>query len=361
MRTEQVNLRLEEDILADLERVASAEALDRGTVIRRLLKESIRRWQLERALRGYERGELSIGRAAEEAGISQWELMEAIRRGQVAYPMTGIDVHARLRELVAGPAGPPQHTSGFRKEEVWMGSVVTTLADVPPRPGGMFLIGLNPAPVSVAAGHYYQGRIGRRLWARLARLGLLDNPRPGSEDEAFAAAGHGLTDVVKRPTRAAEEISEEELRIGAELLRAKVRDWRPDLILFPFKRAAIALLGTSRITAGPGPEFEGARTFLLSGPYAPTEEARRIDQALLEHLKTIAGSRNEEAILQAARDRFGSRALQLYMNSVRQSAGSGHFREEAPRHHASPRHVCLPGGILGTGKPSWRPSKTSLI
>jgi hypothetical protein len=72
MKTEQVNLRLEEDLLHELERVSEDEALDRGTVIRRLLRDSLKRWHLDRALLGYERGELSIGRAAEEARLSQW-------------------------------------------------------------------------------------------------------------------------------------------------------------------------------------------------------------------------------------------------------------------------------------------------
>src|SRR5262249_59303956 len=105
MRTEQVNLRLEEDILSDLERVAKEESLDRATVIRRLLKESVKRWQLDRALRGYERGELSIGRAAEEAGLSHWELMDAMSRERVDYPMRASDVRERLDAFAASRAG----------------------------------------------------------------------------------------------------------------------------------------------------------------------------------------------------------------------------------------------------------------
>ena len=60
MKTEQVNLRLEKDILADIERVAREESLDRAVVIRRLLKESVKRWRLDHALNGYERGQPSM-------------------------------------------------------------------------------------------------------------------------------------------------------------------------------------------------------------------------------------------------------------------------------------------------------------
>jgi predicted HTH domain antitoxin len=65
-------------------------------VIRRLLRNSLKKWRLDRALRGYERGELSIGRAAEDSGLSQWELMEAIRRHGINYPMNAADARGRL-------------------------------------------------------------------------------------------------------------------------------------------------------------------------------------------------------------------------------------------------------------------------
>lgn len=264
MKTEQINIRLEPALVAALERVAREEALDRGTAIRRLLETSIRQWEVAHALEGYQRGQLSLGRAAEESGLSQWELLEAARSAGIAYPLRAEDVERRLQEMTA--AGDE---SSFE-----------TLPDRPPKPGGVLLVGINPAPVSVAAGHYYQGRIGRRLWRRLEQVGLLDDPLPGAEDEAFARAGHGLTDLVKRPTASSSEVSDEELSAGADRLRAKVKDWTPGLILFAFKEPARRLLGD--VKPGAGPPLEGVPTFLLSGPYAPREESERIDKELAQ-------------------------------------------------------------------------------
>jgi hypothetical protein len=173
-------------MVSALERVAREEALDRATAIRRLLESSIRQWELEHALVGYRQGELSLGSAAEEAGLTQWELLDAARAAGLAYPLTAEQTERRLTRLSGREVDPTPET----------------LPDIPPRPGGVLLVGINPAPVSVAAGHYYQGRIGRRLWRRLQQLGLLKDPVvPGAEDEAFAREGHGLTDLVKRPTR----------------------------------------------------------------------------------------------------------------------------------------------------------------
>ena len=41
---------------------------------------------------------------------------------------------------------------------------------------------------------------------------------------------------------------------------------------------------------GEGPELEGARTFLLSGPYAPRELTAKIDEELRRLLREAAGS-----------------------------------------------------------------------
>ena len=263
MSTEQINIRLKPDLAAALDRVAREESLDRAQVIRRLLDESLRRWELDRAVRGYQTGELSLGRAAEEAGLTQWDLLDAVKRAGVAHPLTAAEAERRL-------AGGP-------------GEAAPTLPDIPPRPGGVLLVGINPAPISVAAGHYYQGRLGQRLWRRLERVGLLRDAVPGAEDEAFARAGHGLTDLVKRPTPSAAELDDAELEAGVDALRAKIRDWRPGLVLFAFAEPARRVL-SARVTPGAGAPFEDTPTFLLTGPYAARAEAKRIDAELVELL-----------------------------------------------------------------------------
>ncbi|MDQ2910862.1 MAG: hypothetical protein M3R39_07595 [Actinomycetota bacterium] len=268
MKTEQINIRLEADIVSALERVAREEALDRATAIRRLLKTSIKQWELEHALVAYRRGELSLGRAAEEAGLTQWELIDAARAAGFAYPLSADQTEQRLTEL---------ERTGEKE----------TLPDIPPRPGGVLLVGINPAPVSVAAGHYYQGRLGRRLWRRLEGIGLLHDPVPGAEDEAFTRVGHGLTDLVKRPAASASELGKDELRAGVATLRAKVSEWRPGLVLFAFK-APTRWIFKGNLTPGKGPEFEGVPTFLLTSPYAAAAETKRNDAELTRLLGSDA-------------------------------------------------------------------------
>lgn len=85
-----------------------------------------------------------------------------------------------------------------------MGQQVETLTD-PLRPGlKSVVVGINPSPVSVAAGNYYQGQLGQRFYKRLHQAGVIDLNASGFEDDAAFAAGSGFTDVVKRPTSRAD-------------------------------------------------------------------------------------------------------------------------------------------------------------
>jgi TDG/mug DNA glycosylase family protein len=229
---------------------------------------------VDRALSRYQAGEISIGRAAEDAGLTHWDIMALARQRGIAYPLTIADVEAQIRRVLPGRVADASAAG-------WEGQEWTTLPDRKPRPGGILLVGINPAPLSVAAGHYHQGKLGRRLWRRLQQLGLLGEIEPGAEDDAFVARGHGLTDVVKRPTRAASELNRDEIREGAEQVCRKIREWKPGLIVFVYREAARAVTRDSHLTAGPGPKVEGTPTFLLAGPYLRKDRSARLDRALL--------------------------------------------------------------------------------
>jgi double-stranded uracil-DNA glycosylase len=155
----------------------------------------------------------------------------------------------------------------------WMGERIETLADLFPAEPRAVCVGINPAPTSVEAGHYYQGRQGQRFFARLRQAALLDPASDGFEDDAAVAAGIGFTEIVKRPTARADLLTPDEIRHGAELLAVKLEKLHAPTLIFPFKRAAEALVG--RIT-GNGwlrQEFAGSRLFVMPRPYESTATA----------------------------------------------------------------------------------------
>jgi TDG/mug DNA glycosylase family protein len=154
------------------------------------------------------------------------------------------------------------------------GRLTETLADLPPTPGRLLFVGLNPSPVSVQAGHYHQGPLGRRFWARLVAARILPAATdPATADDALMAAGHGITDLYKRPS-ARDEASSDELRAGVGPLFQKTALWRPGAVVFIYKRAAEAVAGRSipepwgHVT---GMALAARPCVLMPNPYADRE------------------------------------------------------------------------------------------
>jgi TDG/mug DNA glycosylase family protein len=169
------------------------------------------------------------------------------------------------------------------------GRLVETLADLPPLRDRLLFVGLNPSPVSVAAGHYHQGRLGRAFWERLIRATILPaGIEIETADDALLAAGHGITDLLKEPT-ARDEASDGALRAGVGPLWQKVAIWRPAAVVFVYKRGAEAAAGRKleeKWGQLAGVALSGRPCFLMPGPYAPTEE---VDEGL-NLLRNLAAS-----------------------------------------------------------------------
>jgi TDG/mug DNA glycosylase family protein len=177
--------------------------------------------------------------------------------------------------LTARP-GPGSH----RTTMVVDGRRVETLADLPPLRNRLLFVGLNPSPVSVAAGHYHQGRLGRTFWRRLIAARILPkDTQVETADDALLAAGHGITDLLKLPS-ARDTASDADLTAGVGALWQKIAIWRPAAIVFVYKRAASIAAGrplTEKWGQLAGVALAGRPCFLMPGPYAPREE---VDEGL---------------------------------------------------------------------------------
>jgi len=175
-----------------------------------------------------------------------------------------------LAALLRRP-GPGSH----RTTIVVDGEPIETLEDLPPLPNGLLFVGLNPSPVSVQAGHYHQGRIGRRFWRRLMTARVLAAATTiETADDALVAAGHGITDLLKHPS-ARDEATDAELNAGVGPLWQRIAIWRPGAVVFVYKRAAEAAAGRrleERWGRLEGIALSGRPCFVMPGPYAPAAE-----------------------------------------------------------------------------------------
>jgi double-stranded uracil-DNA glycosylase len=126
--------------------------------------------------------------------------------------------------------------------------------------------GINPSLVSAARGHHY-ARPGNRFWRALLGAGFTPRLFTPDEDRSLVRYGIGLTNVVDRPTRGADELSAAELRAGASALERLVQSFEPRVV------AVVGLaawrVGFGRASAGVGlqPEVVGGRpAWVLPNP-----------------------------------------------------------------------------------------------
>ena len=97
----QLNIRVPPEIIRDLDEISRAEQLDRTAVVRRLLAEAIQNWKMASALRLYRDDRITKERAAEMAGVSLYEILDAVRRQRMSDPLTVSDTLEEIERLVA--------------------------------------------------------------------------------------------------------------------------------------------------------------------------------------------------------------------------------------------------------------------
>jgi double-stranded uracil-DNA glycosylase len=95
----------------------------------------------------------------------------------------------------------------------------------------ILFVGLNPAIYAARRGHYY-ARPGNLFWRALYEAGLVPERLAPEDDQRLLEFGIGLTDLVKRPTDRAAQVTPLEWQAGRHELLAKVERYRPRIVCF---------------------------------------------------------------------------------------------------------------------------------
>ena len=130
----------------------------------------------------------------------------------------------------------------------------------------VLFVGINPSILSFERGHHF-ARPGNRFWPALHGSGWTPRLMKPDEDGDLPALGIGITNVVDRPTRAAAELSDAELREGAAALARLVERVRPGVVAIVGLGAYRVGFGRADATVGPGLEPIGGRpAWVLPNP-----------------------------------------------------------------------------------------------
>jgi mismatch-specific thymine-DNA glycosylase len=95
----------------------------------------------------------------------------------------------------------------------------------------LIIVGSNPGDRSARVGHYYAGR-GNEFWPLLYDSGVIPELLDHHDDKRMIEFGVGLTDLVKRPTRGAEELTREDFAEGRIVLAQKLEQYTPQVVAF---------------------------------------------------------------------------------------------------------------------------------
>jgi len=135
-----------------------------------------------------------------------------------------------------------------------------TIRDVIALDLNVLFCGINPGLYSAATGHHF-ARPGNRFWPALHAAGFTPRLLRPSEERELTAFGCGITNLVRRATVAADELTADELRAGRIRLLRTVRRYHPRIVAivgigayrvaFERPRAVIGLqdepLGSARV------------------------------------------------------------------------------------------------------------------
>ena len=78
-------LRLSEDELRRITRIAREQGVDRAVLLRRAIAGGLRQILLSDAIARFQRGECSAWRAASDAGVGLWEFLDELQRRGVPF------------------------------------------------------------------------------------------------------------------------------------------------------------------------------------------------------------------------------------------------------------------------------------
>lgn len=152
-------------------------------------------------------------------------------------------------------------------------------------------VGINPGMRSAALGHHFAG-FSNRFWKLLFDARLVPEPLTALDDHRLPEFGFGMTNLVARATPGISDLRADEYEAGRRRLVAKVRRYRPKVVVLVGVTLARALLPRTA-SAPPGPlglrheTLGGAPVFVLPNPSGRNANYRY--EEMLEAFRTLKG------------------------------------------------------------------------
>jgi TDG/mug DNA glycosylase family protein len=192
---------------------------------------------------------------------------------------------ASLRVVLEGAGFDVESIEIDSGEDQWMHALVhraRTLPDIVGPEMRLLVVGLNPSVLSADVGVGF-ARNGNRFWPAASAAGIVTRDRDARH--ALAHHGIGMTDLVKRATARADELTRDEYRTGAHRVEELVAWLQPGAVCFVGLggyRDAVDRKATSGVQPqvfGGVPAYVMPNTSGLNARVPPTELAAHLRAA----------------------------------------------------------------------------------
>ncbi len=279
----QVNIRLERKLLAELDEVALLESVDRAELARRLLRDGLKRERLERAVRRYRDGKMSAARAAEEAQISLYEMLNRIHAEGIPYELDTDEldrIDAMIGTRRTASVNEPAPRNAAKQTDAESG-VESLRAQFRPQTVRWLFVGES----SPAGGtHFYRANsnLFRAMREAFVRAFGADVPSGPAFLHYFRERGAWLVDLADRPVNRLEDRERASaIGSGVDQLVSLITTVRPERIFVVKKSIAAEVLKAA--------EAAGHEGEVVALPFPLRQWREKFIQALATAL--AAGSR----------------------------------------------------------------------
>lgn len=227
---QQVNLRLERELVEQLDDLAKTEHVDRTEIARRILETGVAEARVDRAVRDYGAGRLTAWRAARDAGISLYEMLDRIRERGIPYELDpevlerfgGAPRRVRVAERTASYGSIPYSKAGIDELRSRF---------KPKRVKTLFVGESSPAQGT----HFYRANSNLYRATRAAYAAALGDAAVPTTDaflRFFADQGAWLVDLADRPVnRLANSDRRKAIEAGVPLLAELITAERPKQVV----------------------------------------------------------------------------------------------------------------------------------
>lgn len=100
--TRNVSVRLDEELVREVDELADMEKIDRSQLLRHLFKEGLERHRLELAVKRYAEGEVTVSEGAALAGVAVGEFMDALVERGLQAELSPQDLEESLEHARTG-------------------------------------------------------------------------------------------------------------------------------------------------------------------------------------------------------------------------------------------------------------------